>query len=296
MKTKITALVISLMTTTAAWAQNEVPDTIATFDNPNQIVITTTEDGNQTITVTDSTASGKEVKYIYNISSGDNSTTFIDSQKPGKWNLNKLFTKKERRRRQSRCETIGMQGIYAGGLIPTGAHGAVTGGWEIGVNNIVAVEWSAGSGLPSASIGAGLGWEFQTIGHGKALMSEQGVLSVISLPEEAHDIKSRIKRFHFTVPLTIFLPMDDSFGLSLGGELHLNTYTTASSSWSTGEHSRESHSYKGLHQRIATVDITATLGWKDAAGVYVTYSPMKPWKDGYGSQYKTIAVGMSINF
>lgn len=218
----------------------------------------------------------------------------IDGINPGRWDLSRLFNKASKSRRSS--TKIGSSGIYAGGLIPVGSHAGITGGWEIGYNNLLCAEWSSGSGLPKVSIGAGFGWEFQNVGHSNILTCQNGVLAIAPAPEKAHDVSSRIKHFHFTVPLCVFIPMDGSFGLSLSGELHLNTYTTASSQWRLDNSEHVKHSFKGLHQKIATVDLTATIGWRNTIGFYVTYAPMNPWMDGYGPQYKTIATGATLTF
>ncbi|MCI9043129.1 MAG: hypothetical protein HFJ93_04395 [Muribaculaceae bacterium] len=292
----ITATALTLAMAATAGAQTEVTDTIADFTDVSTVTIVKSKDGTQTVTIISETAPDRKIDYTYTIAGESGTTTFIDSENPGRWNINKLFPPKKSRTNNSYVQTQAFRGLYAGGLIPVGNHGAITGGWEIGINNIMAVEWSAGRHLPSVRIGAGLGWEIQTVGHHQALQVSNGALSVISLPDECHDIKSSIKQFHLTVPLTLHLPFGSSFGLSLSGELHLNTYTTASSSWTDSGNTKVTHSFKGLHQKTATVDLTAFLGWRNAGGVYVTYSPMDRWKKGYGPQYKTIAVGASLNF
>lgn len=238
--------------------------------------ITTTTTTTETVTITKGTTE-----------------PMIDGVNPGRWDLSRIFNKKKENRSSTK---IGSAGLYAGGLIPTGSHTGITGGWEMGYNNLLCAEWSSGPGLPKVSIGAGFGWEFQTVGHGNILTCDNGILSVAPAPEDAHDISSRIKRFHFTVPLSVFIPMHGNFGLSLSGELHLNTYTTASSKWRISGSEQVKHSFKGLHQKIATIDLTATIGWRDAIGFYVTYAPMNPWMSGYGPQYKTIATGATITF
>lgn len=287
-----TAILLSL----AASAQTEAPDTVAIFEGNGNLTITTTSGGGKVITFSEPTADGRMRTNTYTI---DNTSRprFFDGATPSRWDISKILNRNERRaERRPRTATTGAVGIYAGGLIPTGSHGAITGGWEIGVNNLIMGEWLPGRGLPSLAIGLGFGWEMQTVGHGAILNSEHGRLFTLPAPTGIHDVKSRIRRFHFTIPLTVTIPIHRKFQMTLSPELHLNTYTTASASFSDNDGRHTSLSFKGLHQKIATVDLTAGLGFREAIGVYVTYSPMKPWKEGYGPQYHTIAVGASLNF
>lgn len=297
----ITTFIAAAATCIMASAQAEQPDTIAVFDNSQQVSIDTDSDGSRRVTISSRTEK-TTTQYSYSFSQPDTVEPFIDS--PRGWDIGQILERHRRLRaekRQTKVYTDGMLGIYAGGVIPIGDHGAVTGGWEIGFKNIIAGVWSAGKSRPSISLGLGAGWRIQNIGHGHILNSRNGVLSVVPVPEGARRPESSIKSFHFIVPLTLYVPIHGDFTISFAGELHLNTYTKASASWHIdngpgGKAYQEKWDFKGLHQRIATVDYTACIGWREALGVYVTWSPMRPWKDGYGPQYKTLSVGASVNF
>ncbi len=274
-----------------AAAQNKTtPDTIVGIINPADVTVITKTDGKQVITIS----------VIDNDDMSDMSTdassipSFFDFTQPKRWNLNRLLSTNTRRYRRSYVNTEYFRGFYAGGIIPLGSNSPVKTGWEIGLSNFVRGEWSGGSKYPSVSIGAGFGWEILNMDRGCILEKMYGRLMVVPAPEGSRKIKSRIKNFHFTVPLSLKLPLSRSFGLTLTGELHLNTYTTASSSWRMENGSKVSNSMKGLHQRIATIDMKAALGWFNSIGVYVNYSPMKKWIDGYGPEYKTLSVGATI--
>lgn len=289
-KALITA--ICLAATLSAAAQTEHPDTIVGIYDPSYVTVITKSDGTQivTISITDN-ANDSDVPFDSNIF-----PSFFDLTKPKRWNLDRLFTKKRKKNRHSVVYTEGFKGLYAGGIIPLGEDSPVRSGWEIGLSSLIRGEWSTGRRGPSVCVGAGFGWEILNMDHGCILEKVDGRLTVTSAPEGSRKIQSRIKNFHFNVPLTLNLPMSSSFGLTLTGELHLNTYTTASSSWRNENGNKVSSSFKGLHQRIATIDMKACLGWYNAIGVYVNYSPMKKWMDGYGPEYKTLSVGASLNF
>ncbi|MCM1029286.1 MAG: hypothetical protein NC342_06725 [Pseudoflavonifractor sp.] len=283
----------------SASAQSQSPDTIAVFNQANEVTITNSPAGN-TVTIVEKNAIGVETRHTFTVSDGL-SNPFINS--PKGWNITRLFQSRQKVKSPARphSRVDGARGIYAGGLIPIGSHGPVTGGWEIGVKNLIMGEWIAGRGLPSLSIGAGFGWKFQTVGHGFALYSQEGALCIMPRPDGVNDLSSRIKSFHLTIPITLTIPLHGKFAAALSGELHLNTYTTASTSWSmTDPTSRATErtkiNYKGLHQKIATLELSAAIGWTDALGAYISWAPFNPFKKGYGPEYKTLAVGATINF
>jgi len=297
----LTALIAAAACWTTAAAQNEQPDTLAVFDSSENVTINISPNGRRTVTVVSRTAT-KDTRQTYTISEIDSTESFIDS--PRGWNIAKLLKQDRRQRRdrrRSKVYTDGLLGIYAGGVIPAGTHFPVTGGWEIGIKNVVAGVWSAGRGLPSVSIGAGFGWRILSVGHGNILYGQNGILTAAPAPEGTHDLRSSMTHFHFTVPLTVNVPICKRFAAAVAAELHLNTYSTASSSWTvtdgaTGKTHKEQWDFKGLHQRIATIDWTATIGWREAAGLYLTWSPTRIWKKGYGRQYTSLSVGAIVNF
>lgn len=289
-KALITA--ICLTATLSAAAQTVLTDTIVGIYDPSNVTVVTKSDGRQIVTISIIDNADDQ-----NLSADTGMLpSFFDLTKPKRWNLDKLFTKKPRNNNRNIVDTEGLKGLYAGGIIPMGEDSPIKNGWEIGLSSLIRGEWSAGWNRPSVSIGAGFGWEILNMDRGCILEKVNGRLLVATAPEGSRKINSRIKNFHFTVPLTLNLPMGGSFGLSLTGELHLNTYTTASSSWRTENGNKVSYSLKGLHQRIATIDMKACLGWFNEIGVYVKYSPMDKWMDGYGPEYKTLSVGASFNF
>ena len=99
-----------------------------------------------------------------------------------------------------------------------------------------------------------------------------------------------VRSLHITVPFTIEQPIGShGFSISAGAELHLNTYTTASVKTELISGEKVTNTYKGLHQRIATVEFTGMLGWTPGVAVYVRYAPFNPFIDGYGPDYKTIS-------
>ncbi|MBD5346849.1 MAG: hypothetical protein HDR92_06945 [Bacteroides sp.] len=293
MRIKSIILTIFLASTFIAAAQKENPDTIVGIFNPSNVTVITKANGEQvvTITITDSQENITDFQSVTK-----DIPSFFDLTIPKRWNLEKLFKKKPKRYNRSYVSTDFFKGLYAGGIIPISNSSSINNGWEIGLSSFVRGEVGMTGRGPSVSIGAGFGWEILNVDHGYILKKEDGRLLLDLAPEGSRNIRSKIKNFHFTVPITLNLPMSRKFGIGLVGELHLNTYTTASSSWETGDGYKLKSSIKGLHQRIATIDMKAILGWYNGIGIYVNYSPMHKWLEGYGPDYKTLSVGASLLF
>lgn len=212
------------------------------------------------------------------------------------FNLKSTPKRKTRRYNRQTTATIGFKNIYIGSNNPEGGSTAgMKSSLEIGVANVVGGEWRPG---PNTAFLLGLGFGFCRTGLEKTVTvgKENGALILLPSPEGVRNIKSHIQNFHFTVPLMLTQKIAGSFGLSLGAEMHLNTYTTAMSKYTEADGRKVKMSVKGLHQRIVTPSLVAILGWVDSAGIYLRYNPCNPWKEGYGPDYQTFGIGLSLAF
>lgn len=215
--------------------------------------------------------------------------------------FSRLFNLKNPARR-SRCHdrqttaTIGFKNMYIGASNPSGgADDGMKSSLEIGVANVIGGEWRPG---PTTSFLLGLGFGFSRTGLEKTVTveKENGALVLRPAPDGVKTIKGHIQNFHFTIPLMLTQKVAGSFGISLGAEMHLNTYTTAMSKYTEADGCQVKMSVKGLHQRMITPSLVAILGWVDNAGIYLRYNPCNPWKEGYGPDYQTFGIGLSLAF
>ncbi len=219
------------------------------------------------------------------------------------WDIENPFSRlyslsKRQPKRQSRKPygvTTAFKNIYVGGVIATDAPDGISSSWEAGVANVIAGEWRF-SRTSSISIGAGFGFSQVRVRKGMIPVSENGKLLLTTAPQDAVKADGMIHNFHFSIPLMYTQKFNRSFGLSLGAELHLNTYSHATATVKDKEGISTKTSYKGLHQRMATPSLVAILGWTQAAGVYVRYNPVRLWDEAYGPQYRTWAIGLSLSF
>ncbi len=288
----ITAITTLLTLSFSANAQTEGPDTISAKTTIEEITITS----GKRVSVMEISENSDTTCYTYIVTGENTGPVFLS---PQGWDVGRLFRPRKSRRGRnpwSKITTEGFKGVYAGGLIATGDHFPVTGGWEFGVKNVIALSIGADSGLPSLSIGAGLGWKFQTVGHGFVLGSSNGHLYLTPTPENSYNSSSRMRHFHFTIPISLHIPFHKTFGLDLGGELHLNSYSTATSTWDAlspteGMIGKQKWIFKGLHQRVATFEVYGAIGWSDYVSAYFSWAPVNPWRNGCGPQYHTFGIG-----
>ena len=233
-------------------------------------------------------------------------TLFDDADGKSIWDIetpfSRLFNLKgpspRRKRHYNRQTTasVGFKNIYIGANNPAGgSDDGMKSALEIGVASVIGGEWRPG---PNTTFLLALGFGFSRTGLEKTVTvdKENGALILRPVTEGVKKIKSHIQNFHFTVPLMFTQKFAGSFGISLGAEMHLNTYTTAMSKYTEADGRQVKMSVKGLHQRILTPSLVAILGWVDSSGIYLRYNPCNPWKEGYGPDYQTIGIGLSLAF
>lgn len=215
-----------------------------------------------------------------------------------RWNLDLPFVKNKKPKNASHGSTYAFHGLYAGAAMPCGNSPAfVKTGWEIGLSQLVGADIPFRAGGTSFRLAAGFGWKIVNIGGGTTLTGGQGPAVAEPLPDGATKAKAKITNFHLSAPLMLVQPLGNGgMVFSAGGELHLNTYTRASASYRTSESVTVSHKLRGLEQRFATVDIVAFLGMKGKCGLYARWSPMKPWRSGFGPDYQTVSLGAMLGF
>lgn len=217
-----------------------------------------------------------------------------------RWNPNFPFIKSKRSKSgvSHRGTTFSCHGLYAGAAMPCGdSPDFVKTGWEIGISQLFGADIPFRAGGTSVRLAAGFGWKIVNIGSGMTLVGGQGPLDVCQLPDGAIKAKAKITNFHFSVPLMIVQPLGGgNMVFSVGGELHLNTYARASASYRSAESITVKHKFRGLEQQFATVDLVAFLGMKGQCGLYGRWSPMKPWRTGFGPDYQTFSFGAMLGF
>lgn len=199
-----------------------------------------------------------------------------------------------RKRKLRHQADYGFKNIYVGGFMPYDGAEGIKSSWEIGVANVYAGAWRFSRSF-NISLGAGFGFSRLNIGNGMQLTKEDGALILSPKTEDVVKTSGRISNFHLAIPLMLNLSLG-GLGISAGGELHLNTYATASTTYTMADGRNYKSNLKGLHQRFITPSLVAIVGIAEGIGVYYRVNPVSAWKSADGPDYRSNAVGVSIYF
>lgn len=194
-------------------------------------------------------------------------------------------------RRQSEIDVL--CGWYYGGLFPLSAPDPLRTSYEVGINRIIG--YSMKRRGSEFSFGLGIGYRSVSVRRGVILSKDGDALVLASAPEGASDVSSYIESLAVQVPFVYTQHIYRSIGFSFGIVANVNFYTTAKMKYRIDD-IRYSGSYKGLHQRLLTPDLLLTVGSVNNVGVYVRWSPVKPFKRAFGPAYTSLSVGLSLGF
>lgn len=275
----IFAVMISVM----SHAQ-EKTDTVKVIENAAEVNIVKRH-GNIKVIVSDK-AGNQEYEYEY---ADMRSMAPIDHD----WMPSLPFLNQDNR--GGKVKTVFFGNTYIGMSVPTEETPGMTPSAEFGVSDLIGLSYAPTCQGFSINIGLGAGYRIQTLGDGKILSCENRILSTVTAPEGSKNLKSRIRSFSIQIPVMLTQKIYRTFGVSAGAIVMMNTYTTATSSYTTGNVTHK-EIYKGLHQRFLTVELMAAIGSVGNAGFYVKYSPMDHFYKDYGPEYKTISAGITFGF
>ncbi len=199
--------------------------------------------------------------------------------------------------------------LYIGGTINTDGpiDVAFWRSFDVGMQNLIGVEYTPWRMGPRFSIGAG--WGYRRVSTHKdttkmLYLKEDGEITLEPSIANTNSQISRIDIFHLDIPVMITQPFSKHWAISAGAIVNFNTYVTAMSKYKVlgdNEFGLESghkveESYKHLHQRPVTVEFNAAIGYLDGMALYVKYSPMPVFKDGKGPKFKTLSFGVMLPF
>lgn len=190
------------------------------------------------------------------------------------------------------CRVVLGSGAYVGALIPTDAPAGLGTLMEAGIDAVaftVTPRWRG----PFLQVGAGINIKMLAMNGGYCFGKDADRLVVEPVAEGRQGRRGHLRQFGLHFPVLI-KQRAGAWRFWAGAVLNLNTYASATASWSEGSQIY-TNTYKGLHQRAFTADITAGLSCQQA-GVYVRYSPMTAFSEAAGPQFKTLAVGMYVGF
>ena len=296
----IATMAAMLLAAPTVMAENpeEPADTVVTALQANNIVVTQSDEGLKI--VISGYGENKENDYCYTSKPAKNDST--DSEG---WNL-RLFKKPSNK---SPWTPLAFNRFYVGGAIDTRGDVDVA-YWrsvEVGIQNVIGVEYAPWRMGPRFKIGAGFGYRRVAMHKNSGKMffrNPDGDMGIADTPANTTDQHSSIDIFHLDIPFSITQPIYKNWAFSLGAMVNFNTYVTGNAKYKVlGENefdltpgSKIEESYKHLKQRPVTVDFTASIGYLGRLAVYTKYSPMSVFKEGAGPRFRTLSIGLIMDF
>lgn len=166
--------------------------------------------------------------------------------------------------------------------------------FETGITDLIGVEWAT-SNHTRLGVGIGFGMQRVTTSSCQLFVTEDDRLTTTTPPEGSEPGFARLDNMRFHVPVYWRQRLAGSFGFSLSAIANFNTYSSATNCYRLGR-TRYKQTIHGLNQRLLTVDLMATVGFVDCLGVYVKWSPVSVMQDIYGPAFRTLSLGINVNF
>lgn len=266
-----------------ASAQSE-PDTIQVIDQASRVVVT--RQGVNSQIIVNGTADNPDFYYSFATKVADEDQK-IDSS-ADTWEMSFPFLKE---RPASPTRLIWCRDFYIGATIPVAEPHGLDGSIEVGMTYIGGLELTPWRRGPEISLGLGFHYSQFTLHYCQAFDYADHRLDIVAT--DADRTSSRLRNFGFQIPVSIYQPVWKDFGLTVGVAAMFNTFTRAASDRIYVDR-RDHRSMRGLHQRLVTPQLFASIGWKGDCGIYVRYCPTPLFAQQWGPQFKTLSVGVTI--
>ncbi len=279
---------------TASAQQKENNDTIISVTNAKNIVITESKSGLKVAingTDTDSTyTSTYEEKYA--------DGTVIKSRQ--------IFSSPWNRKTTGRTE-MKFGGLMLGFVnapgMPHDIDIEMSKSYEIGILNLIGVEFKDKSLQNSLSVGFGLNWKnYRTTKDTRFAPRYNEGLKIVDYPEGCKAKFSRIKIFSVTLPViykhtfTKNKHGNSKFAVSAGAILNYNTHGSMASSWLNDEGNEVKESTNYISHKKFTVDVIGMINITTNLGIYAKYCPMTTLKDNAGLDFRTFSTGIILAY
>ena len=304
---KLMLIGVAALTAATAAAQSDTTpaDTIKTITRAENIVIT--RSGNRTELRALETEEGKSggTVYTYTVTEESDSTLkglqqlelIHEGVNPGELFRAPFSTARphsaDRPFKPSRFIT-GLRYLYWGWNFNYGSKSGTKNCFEYSLADLIGVEWET-SRFTRLGLGVGFGLQRVTTADHRLFATEGDCLTVAPLPEGIEHEYSRLDNWRIQLPLYWRQRIAGRFGLSLAAIVNFNVYSKADNRFRRGK-TTYTETITGLNQRLLTCDLMATVGLVDAMGVYVKWSPVPTFGRPYGPSFRTISVGINLNF
>lgn len=283
-------------------AQTELNDTVRVIENANRVRVM--RQGNATtIRVVKQDDKGNLTVYNYDVKETPRDTTSSSAFDSDRWAMELPFMREksnddlERDTPSSRTKKAftGLKNFYWGWTFNYDGKSGIENCFEIGVAEIIGIQWRPWQRGPKFDVGLGFGMRRYLASDGMLFSKSGDRLCSVNAPDEIVVDHARWDVFTFDVPLMITQQIYRDFGISIGALVNFNTYSRATSQWQhDGIRYRET--LKGLQQRLVTVDIVGIIGLTSWIGAYAKWCPTSVMQAHNGPDFKSWAVGVALNF
>lgn len=270
----------------------EPADTVKVIERAERVVVVS--EGSATRVCADGRdENGCETYFIYevNVTEKDSTESYANVEA---WDVDfPFFHGRSHKKVRAVRAVVGMDQLYWGWRFNYGDKGHVKNSWEWGIRNLVGVSWQRWRSGPSFEVGMGIGYRQMLADDGFCYAKDGDKLTLVPWQEEGKVGYSRLHHWTFHFPIMLKQRIGRYVGAAIGGVVNLNTYSTVSNKFVIGD-KEMSVRYKGLQQNLFTVDVMASVAISDIIGVYVSWSPMPMFRNGFGPEVKSWSIGVNI--
>lgn len=299
---QVALLMLGLILAPAVAAQTEASDTIKVIENAQRVMVTRNADKTVVSAIIGNPGDAQFRQYTYEVSVSERADTVQEDLSESLISAIPFLAGKKRNGQQSQPRkskryVTALRNIYWGWNFAYAGKGAIRNCFEVGVAEVISVAWHPWRNGPDFRVGAGFGMKrFLTAGN-TVFGKETDCLTMHEIDPGcgACDVKSRWDVWTFHLPLMISQRIVKGVGVAAGALVNFNTYSKARSQMEI-EGVRYTETFKGLQQRLVTVELVGMFGLRGGIGIYAKWSPMPLMRTAYGPEFKTWSLGATLNF
>lgn len=295
MNYKILTIAIALTTGVPVSRAQEASDTVRVIENATSVIVVT-KDGKTRL---DAEFPGKHnnetLHYQYEVNITNEADTLATDEFSDNWGMDLPFVKDKPTNandNKARRYFAAVRRAYWGWRFNYEGKGNVKNGWELSIPDFIAVAWKRRGA--EFEIGAGFGMSRYSSMDGYFYEKNGDQLILSPLPEGIKKKESSLSIASFHVPVLYNQYIGKDFMFSLGAIINFNTYATATTKLITSDDLYQTTTYKGLQQRLFTVDAYASVDlW--GIGFFAKWSPMTLFNQEFGPVSKGFTIGVQVS-
>ncbi len=270
----------------------ELNDTIIKVNHPDSVLLTR-NDSVITLKV-DGAYNDKTAKFVYTIPT--KGTSLVDAA-ASRWKFPEapLTLKKKSGDNKNFYEVTAGSLLLGFNIAQNGSKGINSDVWgrnidvELNLTNFTITR----NRHHRFSLGWSYGWTKIALDGGLAFQLNNGVTTIGTFAKGQTPIRSVFRLNRHSFPL-LYTYQESGMCLSVGPVLNLNVRPRIYNTYLNSNGAEQQDAYKkGIHFSPATVSFYGEIK-KDWFGVFVRYTPKSLFEKGYGPDFQTLSVGLSL--